>query len=303
MQDGYRHEALPYGGASEFTTSCVDVIEDALERDERLILLAAATKIDAVGAALGSAAEDVTFVATDEHGRNPSRITTLLHSFQAAGDGRHCLGVNESVLAGRTPAGRAEVQFSEFLLNHPGLQSWPLSLVCLYDTAALDPDSLDAMRQSHPVVRGLPENQEYLPDCAESLYSAALDPPPPHRESVVVGSTDLMAMRAFVRDSATRHALAPDRIEDLVLAANEIVTNSLRHGGGVATVTTWFADGAAICEVRDRGHLKDPFVGRFAPPPSATSGRGVWLANHLCDLVQIRSSAVAGTVVRLHIER
>ena len=31
-------------------------------------------------------------------------------------------------------------------------------------------------------------------------------------------------------------------------------------------------------------------------------GRGVWLANQLCDLVQIRSGA-AGTVVRLHARR
>ncbi|MDQ2797117.1 MAG: sensor histidine kinase [Actinomycetota bacterium] len=302
MTDGFQHEALPYSGPSEFVTSCVDVLEDALERDERLIVLAGAEKIDAVSAALGSTAGDVTLVATDEHGRNPSRITTMLHSFQAAGDGRPSLGVNESVLVGRTSAGRAEVQLSEVLLNNPGIRSWPLSVVCLYDTATLDPDSLESMRQSHPVVRGLTDNPDYRPDLATSLYAGPLDPAPPDPARMVVSSTDLMAMRTFVRATAAAHGLEADRVDDLVLAANEIVTNSLRHGGGVARMTMWFADGAMVCEVSDSGYIQDPLVGRFAPPPAATSGRGVWLANHLCDLVQLRSSPT-GTVVRLHVDR
>jgi hypothetical protein len=40
-------------------------------------------------------------------------------------------------------------------------------------------------------------------------------------------------------------------------------------------------------------------VGRTPPSPDQRAGRGLWLANQLCDLVQIRSTE-AGTVVRLH---
>jgi hypothetical protein len=35
------------------------------------------------------------------------------------------------------------------------------------------------------------------------------------------------------------------------------------------------------------------------PTPRAESGRGVWITNQLCDLVQIRSGP-SGTVVRVH---
>jgi anti-sigma regulatory factor (Ser/Thr protein kinase) len=38
---------------------------------------------------------------------------------------------------------------------------------------------------------------------------------------------------------------------------------------------------------------------RIRPDQLAWGGRGLWLANQLCDLVQIRSGA-RGTVVRLH---
>ncbi len=53
-----------------------------------------------------------------------------------------------------------------------------------------------------------------------------------------------------------------------------------------------------VCEVRDRGRLIDPLVGRTKPPDSSEGGRGVWLANHLCDLVQIQSND-QGTTIRL----
>lgn len=303
MPDGYSHDALPYAGHASFVSSCVDVVHEGLERDEAPIVLALSEKLDAVNDALGTDAADVTFVPTDEHGRNPSRITTMLHSFQAASDGRHCLGVNESVLSSRTSAAQDEARMSEFLLNDRSLRSWPLSVVCLYDTGALGPAALDSMRQSHAVVRGVERNAEYLPDRAASLYAGDLEPAPDDAVRLQTRSHQLTQMRAFVRTTASGHGIASERVDDFVLAANEIVTNSLRHGGGQAMLAMWFADGAAVCEVRDRGHIPDPMTGRLAPSPTATSGRGIWLANHLCDLVQLRSSAAAGTVVRLHVDR
>lgn len=303
MHDSYRHEAMPYQGQAHFVSSCVDLVHDALGRDQRLIVLAGSAKLDAVSDALGSDAAEVTFVATDEHGRNPSRITTMLHSFHAAGDGRYTVGVNESVLVGRSPAARDEAWLSESLLNNPALSSWALSLLCLYDLDTLDAPSSEAMRQSHPVVRGVDENRDYLPELAATLYASELDPPPLNAVRLHVSSHELMSMRAFVRGTAVTCEIGPDRAADLVLAANEIVTNSLRHGGEDASMAMWLEADTLICDVRDRGHLPDPMLGRFAPPPGATSGRGLWLANHLCDLVQVRSSAQAGTAVRLFMDR
>ncbi len=54
--------------------------------------------------------------------------------------------------------------------------------------------------------------------------------------------------------------------------------------------------------MRDHGHISDPLAGRLAPPLEQHGGRGLWLVNHLGDLVQIRSSP-EGTVVRVHMRR
>jgi hypothetical protein len=42
-----------------------------------------------------------------------------------------------------------------------------------------------------------------------------------------------------------------------------------------------------------------PLVDRERPAPDARASRGLWLTNHLVDLVQIQSS-MKGTAVRLH---
>jgi anti-sigma regulatory factor (Ser/Thr protein kinase) len=293
---------LPYAGPREFASSCASVVRDGLADDNRLIVLAASRRIDDVRDHLGGDGDDVTFVATDQHGRNPGRITTLLHSFQSAGDGRHSVGVNEMVLLGRSPAAQVEARFSDQVLNDASLRSWPLSVVCLYDNATLDDDGRHSMRQSHAVVRGSASNDDFAPDLAASLYATPVEAPPARALRLEVDRLELSELRAFVRDYALAHRVDVDRIDDLVLAANEIVTNSLRYGGGHAWIAMWTADGSLVCEVRDRGFIRDPLAGRFAPPPSASSGRGLWLANHLCDLVQLRSSE-AGTVVRMYVDQ
>jgi anti-sigma regulatory factor (Ser/Thr protein kinase) len=87
---------------------------------------------------------------------------------------------------------------------------------------------------------------------------------------------------------------------ELVVAANEIVTNCLKHGGGHGRVIVWSEQRRVVCEVSCPGTLADPLADRRLPDPDDPTGRGLWLANQLCDLVQIRSLH-GELVVRLHV--
>ncbi len=303
MPDPLRHEALPYRGHEQFLASAVSVLRDALDRDERLIFLAGSAKLDDVRDGLGADVDAVTMVATDDHGRNPSRITTMLHSFSVMDHGRRALGLSETVLPGLAPPILQEAQLAESVLNAPALASWPMSIICLYDVDRLDADCQLEMRRGHPVIRGeLGPNDDFDVDRLAVLYRAELSPPAPAAAPrFAVDGTSLTTMREFVRTEARLHGLRDDRVDDLVLAANEIVANSVRHSGAHCVVAVWAQASAVVCEVRDHGWVRDPTVGRLAPSVEATSGRGVWLANHLCDLLQIRS-APAGTVVRLVVD-
>ena len=85
-----------------------------------------------------------------------------------------------------------------------------------------------------------------------------------------------------------------------MLSFHEIATNSLRHGGGHGHLRVWAEAGRLICEVRDHGRIaRQPLVGRVRPAHGQSGGWGLWLANQLCDLVQLRELP-EGSVVRLH---
>jgi anti-sigma regulatory factor (Ser/Thr protein kinase) len=83
---------------------------------------------------------------------------------------------------------------------------------------------------------------------------------------------------------------------------NEIATNSVRHGGGQGVLRVWEDGEALICQVEDRGRIEEPLVGRQRPVLDQPDGRGLWLANQLCDLVQVRTFE-NGSAVRVHMAR
>jgi anti-sigma regulatory factor (Ser/Thr protein kinase) len=109
---------------------------------------------------------------------------------------------------------------------------------------------------------------------------------------------DVARVRAAVRTFAQASGLVDGAVDDLVLSADELATNSVRHGGGSGMITTWVRPDAVLVEFSDNGTITAPLVGRLRPGVRSYGGRGIFLVNHLCDLVQIRSGAT-GTRVRV----
>ena len=105
-------------------------------------------------------------------------------------------------------------------------------------------------------------------------------------------------LRRFVTQFASEASLDPTRIGDLVLAINELATNSVCHAGGAGTLRMWREADVLLCDIHDQGHILQSSVCAVVPEPTQISGRGLWIVSQLCDLVQIRSSR-RGSVVRI----
>jgi len=99
----------------------------------------------------------------------------------------------------------------------------------------------------------------------------------------------LPSLRAAVARRADRAGLAPERRDDLVLAVNELATNSIRHGGGAGTLTIWETSTGLVCEVTDAGHLTDERAGQTLPAPGQIGRYGLWLVHRVCDRVEQRT--------------
>jgi len=100
-----------------------------------------------------------------------------------------------------------------------------------------------------------------------------------------------------VTSCAATAGLADGRLEDFVMAVNELLTNAVRHGGGSGHVALWRENGSVVCEVVDQGNgLAESHPDR--PALDELGGRGLWLAGELTDTIDIRTGA-DGTAVRI----
>jgi anti-sigma regulatory factor (Ser/Thr protein kinase) len=308
----FQHEALLYAGEAGFLDGALPFIREGLARGEPTLVVVDAIKIAALVASLGDRdAGQVHFADMAQVGRNPARIIPRWREFVDAhlAPGRPVRGIGEPIWAGRSPEELIECQAHETLLNLAFADSPAWSLLCPYNVEALAPAVVDEARRSHPyLVRdgSRSANDEYLQaHPSPSRLDHPLPPAPGDAELVVFGHgrDSLATVRDLVRQHALRCGLDRTATDSLILAANEVAANSLRHGAGHGTLRLWGVRDSVVCEIHDEGHLSaPPMLGRERPRAGQAGGHGIWLANQLCDLVQIRSTP-AGTTVRLYIAR
>ncbi len=223
-----------------------------------------------------------------------------------SGWGRAPLGIGEPIWAERSQAELVECERHEALLNLAFAGSTEFTLLCPYDIGALDARVVDTARRNHPfVIREGSSTKSGDYAGAEQLARPFTDPlPAPPSSSVELRfrGDSLVQIRSLVRQEATRAGLGDDRADDAVAAVNEVVSNTMRHGGGHGVLRIWSVRDTLFCEVNDDGHIDEPLVGRHRPTVDTPGGRGLWMVNQLCDLVQMRSDPT-GTTVRMHLRR
>jgi anti-sigma regulatory factor (Ser/Thr protein kinase) len=301
----FRHEALLYAGEDDFVRRVSAFVRDAAAADEPVLVVVGAAKIDRLRDELNGDGGHVQFADMAEIGNNPARIIPAWRQFvdERAAGGRPVRGVGEPIWVGRSPAELAECHRHESLLNlaFDGGPAW--WLVCPYDTEALNPAVIEEARRTHHLVAEDGVSRESRAYGGLEAAAAPFDEPLPEPAGTVhelAFGTALEEVRRFVG----RHAsgLGEPRAAQLVFAAHEVAANSLRHGGGAGTVRVWEEPDGVVCEVRDLGRIAEPLAGRVRPGPGGEGGRGLWLVNQLCDLVQLRTFPT-GAVVRLHVRR
>lgn len=302
---GFRHEALLYSGDEPFLSATVPFIEQGVSGAEAVLVVVEARKIDMLRAELGQKADAVAFADMNEIGLNPARIIPAWKAFvdKNLGHRGRMRGIGEPIWPGRTDAEVAECHYHEALLNVAFMAAKEFWLLCPYDTKTLSSDVIERMAFNHPLVFDGEETSEspvYDFDLALStlLREALPEPRPPGPPELAFSGNSLSEVRRWVAYRALAAGCDPLRVDDLVLAVNEIATNSVKHGGGHGRLRIWDEEGAVVCDIFDAGHIRHPLAGRELPGREQDRGRGLWLANQVCDLVQIRSSP-DGTMVRL----
>ena len=316
----YRHEAFLYAGQDAFLHGTVPFVQDGVAARQPVMVVLAPDRLELLRRAVGSrCAGRVRWVDMAEIGGNPGRIVPAWLDF-VTGSGassRPLRGVGEPVWAERRPAEVIECQLHESLLNLAIDPDTALWLRCPYDVSTLDADVVEEAARSHPV---LVDGDRYRGSTLYGGAAHAMDmfqrPLSEPKEDTVMtveewpfrrtsrshppeAARDIARLRQTVIRRAVDAGLSPDRAFEMGLAVTEAMTNSVRHAGGRGRLRMWQDPGAFTCEVSDSGHMADPMAGRRMPAPTDTGGRGLLLVHELSDLVQVRSNANDGSMVRI----
>jgi anti-sigma regulatory factor (Ser/Thr protein kinase) len=308
VTSGFQHEALMYAGDDGFRKGTVPFLREGAAAGQAMLVVVSAARIEMLRDRLGRDARAVQFADMADLGANPARIIPAWRDFadRHADHAAGLRGIGEPIWAARPKDQLVECQRHEALLNVAFATTRSFLLLCPYDVEALDAEVLEEAQRSHPYVRSGSANNaspSYVDAAMAATHLAT-----PLLEPAVAGPTlnfdaaGLSSVRRRVARHAARSGLLSRQVGDLVTAAMEAATNSVVHGGGEGRLRLWTDADAVVCEVSDGGPAMAPLADRQRPAPGSSAGRGLWLANHLCDLVQVRSFPT-GNVVRLHVRR
>lgn len=293
----YRHDALPYSGESDFVGRTVSFLAAGISAGEPGLLVSSSKRLLAVREGLLAAGSDVrplTLIDTETDARNPAVVLSVMQDFVEQTGGRSVRGIGDLTRADWTSPAAAEAELHELLLNTPVTNEWNMWLACPYDSADQSAEGVATIEAYHPGSR------VDMTNAVAEKFGSELPARPLDAETFPVDVRDLGTVRAIVRSAAGMAGLGEDKADGFVYAVNEVVSNSIRHGDGRAELSVWMVEGYLVCEVQDGGRITDPLAGRIPPALGRTSGRGLWMVNQLCDLVQVRSPH-SGTCVRMFV--
>ena len=273
----------------------------ALDREEPVLIAAQSDTLSRFRTGFIGNRTHIDLAPMEAVGRNPGRLISIWSDFldSHGAAGRAVWGIGEPIYAGRDEAEIEESGLYEQLLNGAFNEpEFTLYLGCPFDTASLPESVLDDLTGSHPFIGSgatSRTNEDFLADGhpERPISPALID----DDEFVPFSKEGLSAMRKRLAEAARRFGVEEDRIPDLVLAVNEIATNSIKYTGS-GSLGVWQAGGSVVCEVRDSGFIDDRLIGLRRPKVTEERGRGVWFAHQVSDLIQLRSSP-SGTTVRI----
>jgi anti-sigma regulatory factor (Ser/Thr protein kinase) len=279
---GLRHNAFVYEAEDDYVSRSAAFLREGLAAGEGAIVANTRDRVAAIREALGSDAAQVTFVDDSAAYTRPARTLASFHEVYAEQLQKTAsLRAVADVQCGPNPHEwdlwiGYEAVFNRCFAHLP---AWVL---CSYNVNGLPDPVVEGIWRTHPEVvddDGWTTSDRYEePD--RLLRAITPEPMPlPDLRQFTFGR-DVEEFRERLARELVVEKVPDAKVLDMLLAATEIATNALEHGGGVEDVRVGRVEGRFVCEIVDRGSgFDDPGAGYLAPRKGL--GTGLWVARQL----------------------
>jgi anti-sigma regulatory factor (Ser/Thr protein kinase) len=296
-----RHSLFLYDSDDRLVENMAWFLRSGLADGEPSVVVLDRRKWEQLAGALGSDADKPLYIERDTFYTRPEAAL-------AGYDGRlrrfERDGATAMRIFGEPPHCETDAQWNpwlayEAILNR-AFDHHPVWVMCGYDAREMPGPFLDGALDTHPEM--LSEDWGRSPHYHEP-------------EDVVTSRTptpaSLAGLHTLPLDGGPRgfrvaliaelEAAAVPELEgeNMLVAAEEVLANAQRHGGGTPTIQVGRVGDRFVCEVADDGPgIDDPLAGFLPPRPGHADGAGLWVARQLTRQLEVMSSP-RGARVRL----
>jgi anti-sigma regulatory factor (Ser/Thr protein kinase) len=277
-----RHNALVYESQDEYVACAVPFLREGIDAGEGAIVAHTKPGLAMMREALGSDAGQVTFVDVSSAYTRPARTLAAYHNVYV-----------EQLQMTPTVRAVADVQFGpdpaewdvwtgyEAVFNRTfgHLPTW---VICSYNANGTPDPIIEGVWQTHPevIADGSCNASAHYEEPDRLLRRITPVPAPLSGLRSIPFGRDVADFREHLAREMVAENVSEAKALDMLLAATEVATNAVRHGGGVAEVRVGRAEGRFVCEIVDRGDgFDDPVAGYIAPREGV--GTGLWVARQL----------------------
>lgn len=303
--EAFQHGACVYDSDQQFLQTAVPFLAEGLAAGDPVLAVTTPANLELIGAALGPRGGEVDYAESAFFGRRPPQRVAAFYRYwknhaSGTGGGNRVRILAEPVWAGRSTREIAAWTRMESALNVV-LAPASISMICAYDTRAVGPGIVSGALRTHPAqIAGsrLSPSADFT-DPAEFVRScdSGTLPDPPADAAAFLFDGDLRELRRFTAGRAAAYEVTGERADTLILAVSEVGAYLKNQHPGTAAVRAWEQPGAVVCDFRQPGvSVSDPFLGLRPARLEPSAGDGLWLANQVCDRMEIRSGADGCTI-------
>jgi hypothetical protein len=269
----FRHNAFVYQSLDEYVVRSLAFLREGLDTGEGAVVANTRPGLAAMRDALGSDATRVTFVDVSTAYTRPARTLAAYHQVYIEQLSRvPSLRVVADVQFGPDPGEWDEWMGYEAMLTRSfaHMPSWN---VCTYNANALADPVLEAVGRTHTEVLadGTWTESEQFEDPPELLRRVTPEPEPLSELRSISFGRDVETFRERLARELLAENVPQAKAFDMLVAATEIATNAVEHGGGVEEVRGGRVNGRFVCEIVDRGIGSSSFAPHQDSPPGSGS--------------------------------
>ena len=303
VQRHLQHDAIFYDDECTFATAAVSFVREGAERGEVVMVNTGTNPVTTLLRAMFDGDDQVVFSERPVY----STPAAALDGYRRTMERGLATGAVGYRAMGFIDFEGTNLPWQEWLRYEAAVNrvfaDFPFQTLCPYDTTQVSREIADAISRTHTGlvdIAGWRVNEDYTPPERLMVQDGLVTPRHPLQETtprmVLQPDDDLMELRMEVYAATMFTALPSRKVDDLVAAVGEVVSNAHTHGRAPVTLKLWAADAAIVCTVTDHGPgIDDPLVG-YARPRDPSEGLGLWAARQLCDLLDFERGPDGFTV-------